>query len=191
MTRTRSSATGSLIGRSRPAQRQSATPLDRVIDSLGLEAATLHVSHQRPEPPEQGLIVDIDGTISDPSHRRHFLEGPSPDWLAFSQQLHLDAPREGAIAQVGRLSSTYMIILCSGRPSYVIGETASWLDRYNVRYDILVLRPPGDRVPGIEHKLRALASMRRHAVKVVAIVDDDDRVRLEFARRNMPSIDLQ
>lgn len=191
MKRVQSSATGSRIGRDIPADRQGATPFESAVDSLAVDVATLHVSRQRAEPPERVLIVDIDGTISDPSHRRHFLDGPSPDWVAFSQHLHLDAPREGAIAQLRRLSVTHMIVLCSGRPSYVLSETETWLDRYSVPYDLLALRPPGDRVPGIEHKLRVLGAMERRALQVVAIIDDDDRVRVEFARRGMPSVELQ
>jgi hypothetical protein len=182
--------TGLHIPAAIPTRREGATLLERVLDSLPADVATLHVSRQRAELPERVLIVDIDGTVSDPSHRRRFVEGPSPDWVKFSQLLHLDPPCDAVIAQLRRLCAIHTVILCSGRPSYVLDETTAWLDRNSVPYDVVALRPPGDLVPGIKHKLRVLDALEGQALMVVAIMDDDERVREEFTLRNVTPLEV-
>lgn len=40
------------------------------------------------------IIVDIDGTLADISHRRHHVEGDKKDWALFKQGMHKDTVNE-------------------------------------------------------------------------------------------------
>ena len=38
------------------------------------------------------IIVDLDGTIADERHRRHFIEGDDKDWLSYFKACGDDEP---------------------------------------------------------------------------------------------------
>ena len=38
------------------------------------------------------VLFDIDGTLTDVEHRRHFLSGAKPDWVSFFEEMVNDPP---------------------------------------------------------------------------------------------------
>jgi predicted kinase/uncharacterized HAD superfamily protein len=98
------------------------------------------IFHQR-----QAVIVDVDGTLADASHRIHYLKGKK-DWKAFfdamgDDALHTDIRR---LVELFRFSG-YTIILLSGRPEDYRRITENWLQKHNVRYDFLFMRKFNDK----------------------------------------------
>src|SRR3954463_2375714 len=90
------------------------------------------------------IVFDMDGVLSDAAGRQHFLESPSRDWEAF-----FDACGEDElIAEVARLLDVirddHRIVLLTARPLRVRPPTLAWLARYELRWDLLVMRDTGD-----------------------------------------------
>lgn len=174
-----------------PTEQDRETLLVMAMRCVPDRLATVHVSQQRDDLPERLLLVDIDGTISDPTHRRHLLEGGTPDWVRFSRLLNLDPPRSEFIERLRRLHMAHTVVLCSGRPSCALDDTVVWLDQNAVPYDFIAIRPAGDRVRGIEHKLRLLGALKEASLTVHAIIDDDEEVRAAFSLYGVSAIDPQ
>ena len=96
-------------------------------------------------------IFDIDGTLSDATHRLHFIlnhEGKkthSPHWNDFLAAAKYDPPID-AICTLYRLlrSCGANIILSTGRREDQREMTEEWLARQYLPHDGLFMRPLGD-----------------------------------------------
>ncbi|MDP8936202.1 MAG: hypothetical protein M3O23_00345, partial [Actinomycetota bacterium] len=87
------------------------------------------------------MVVDIDGVLSNADTRQHFLDDKRRrNWRAF-----FDACGEDTlIEEVGRLLQLLdpglVVVLLTGRPLRVQPLTMEWLERYGVRWDLLIMR---------------------------------------------------
>lgn len=90
------------------------------------------------------ILVDIDGTLADISHRRHHIEGKRKRWRKFFQAMNRDLPIAEVAAKVRRLSQDHTIILVSGRPEDYRDLTEQWLKKYRIPYRELYMRKTGD-----------------------------------------------
>jgi hypothetical protein len=123
------------------------------------------------------VIADLDGTLSDPGHRRHHLSSRTPDWVSFSMAAAEDPPLLREIQWLNAHGRTRPVVIISGRPSIAITLTQSWLQAHRVRWDAIALRPPGDRVRGTVHKIRVLAALRRFNLEPEFAFDDSQEAR--------------
>lgn len=94
-------------------------------------------------------IFDLDGTLSDGTHRLHLL--PKKDlhitssWTSFNMAAGDDAPIEDTIAVLNALSSSdKVIIILTGRSAEARAITEKWLDDNKVAYDYLIMRASHD-----------------------------------------------
>lgn len=91
------------------------------------------------------IIVDIDGTLADLTHRLHFLE--KRDYDGFYGALSKDKVKLNIVETVvnlGMLKSN-RIILCSGRPDTYRQETSDWLlVEAGLTCEALYMRAAGD-----------------------------------------------
>jgi len=92
---------------------------------------------------QRGIIVDIDGTLSDPTHRRHFMEGKK-DWKSFYDNMALDTPNQWCHYLVGKFVCDNAIILVSGRPDDYRKTTEEWLSKFGIPKTELFMRKSGD-----------------------------------------------
>lgn len=95
---------------------------------------------------QKAIIVDLDGTLCDNSHRQHFMEQRPKDWKSFYAGISEDVPNEWCewlLIQFEK-SQHMKIILVSGRPKDYLQQTESWLKEYSVPYDELFMRESGD-----------------------------------------------
>lgn len=90
------------------------------------------------------IIIDIDGTLSDPSNRRHFVEGDEKDWKSFNNAMGSDAVNEWCRLIISRFEEDHRIILVSGRSDEYRDITQKWLINNNIGYDALYMRKQGD-----------------------------------------------
>lgn len=95
------------------------------------------------------VIVDLDGTLSDGTHRLHLL--PTKDlhltesWSAFNGAAIGDKPIQNTIDVVNMLWRSGMgVIILTGRSDEVETDTLIWLDRYKVKFDHLIMRRAED-----------------------------------------------
>jgi hypothetical protein len=83
----------------------------------------------------KAIIVDIDGTIADISHRLHFLEKKTDkhkDWDGFYRACVDDKPIYDILdlVETVRLSGPYHVLFVTGRSDRVRTETERWLGHY-------------------------------------------------------------
>ena len=121
------------------------------------------------------VVFDIDGTLADVSERLHHVRKSRKGWNAFFQGMAQDKAIHAMVRLCNLLREGGVhIILCSGRSEEHRKETVAWLKRQGVRYDVLRLRPDGDRRSDTIVKRELLADVDRS--RVLFIVEDRDRV---------------
>jgi hypothetical protein len=90
------------------------------------------------------LIVDIDGTVADPTHRLHFIQRDAADWRAFYAAAVDDTPILEMVALVDILARHFTVVFVTGRSSEIDWETINWLAKHGLPTDYLYMRKEGD-----------------------------------------------
>ena len=90
------------------------------------------------------VVFDLDGTLSDDSHRRHFVE--EGDWKGYYRACPDDLPLEHVHIVWHALKATgkYHHWILTGRSDLVKPQTLVWLQKYGLAPDRLVMRVNGD-----------------------------------------------
>lgn len=120
----------------------------------------------------RAIIFDIDGTLSDPSHRLHHVRGERRDWAAFFAGLGDDLCHEPIAELASIVNGAVQVVLCTGRPEEHRRATEKWLARHSIRYAGLYMRPTGDTRPDYEVKARILRAIREDGYDPFLVVDD-------------------
>ena len=94
------------------------------------------------------VICDIDGTLADVEHRRHFVQGKKKDFMKFYEAMDQDAPMVDVIGMINlHWLSGWTVILCTGRPERYRARTTTWLKSVGylppVLQHTLRMRPEG------------------------------------------------
>jgi len=87
------------------------------------------------------FICDIDGTIADLTHRRHWVATKPQNWAAFEKTMHLDTPIDTICDAVRTLDKHgFTVVYCSGRGMQNYEVTRDWLERYDLPEGDLFMR---------------------------------------------------
>ena len=94
------------------------------------------------------VIFDLDGTLALIDKRRAIStkDNGKMDWGKFldPDNIQLDLPNQPVIDIANMLHSQgYLIYIFSGRSDKTEDATIAWLDKHNVSYDLLQMRPQG------------------------------------------------
>jgi phosphoglycolate phosphatase-like HAD superfamily hydrolase len=129
------------------------------------------------------VIVDIDGTIADVHHRLHHIEGRgrNKNWKAFFEAMDRDPPIPPVIAKVRELAADNEIVMLTGRPEDYRQRTVAWLERHDVPFEQLLMRPGGDRRSDFVTKEELLATL---AGREIRLAIDDRAPVCEMYRRH-------
>lgn len=130
----------------------------------------------------RAAIVDIDGVLSDAASRQHFLDAPRSDWRAFFDACGNDPLIEEVKVLLDELDSELRVVLLTARPSRVHELTEAWLKRYEIRWDLLIMRDFGDYSAAREFKQESIHQLREENFELV-IAFEDDRRNVEMLRR--------
>lgn len=87
----------------------------------------------------KAVIFDIDDTLSDTDHRQPL--AVAKNWSAFYDELSKDKPMRTVEILKALQENAIKIILLTGRPEKYREDTVAWLDKYDVKYDELLMRP--------------------------------------------------
>lgn len=90
------------------------------------------------------IIVDIDGTIADDSHRQHFLKQEPKQWKNYFDNCKHDKPIESMCSLVKMLEFHFNIVYCTGRPDRLRAHTEAWLYLNNLPLSKLLMRKDKD-----------------------------------------------
>ncbi len=142
----------------------------------------------RTEPVAGGpaVIFDIDGVLADAAGRQHYLEWG--DWRAFFDACGDDPVVEEIDRLLDLLDPTLTIVLLTGRPLRVQPHTLGWLERFQVRWDLLIMRPYGDSRDVDHFKRGSLAALREQDFDVRLALDDDPKNHAMYVDEGVPCI---
>lgn len=138
------------------------------------------------------LIVDLDGTLANDEHRAHHLrDASSRDWSSYFAACGGDSPINHII-QLVRILKIYggkRVHIYSGRSETARVDTLEWLERHNVPYDRLVMRPETERTDDHILKLRWLQNSGE-AENVWLILEDRNRVVAAWRAAGYPCLQV-
>lgn len=122
----------------------------------------------------EAIVFDVDGTLANNDHRQHLLIGQKPNWDAFFAAMAGDQPNEPIIKLYEALKNTgkYTCILVSGRPEIFRNQTIDWLNQNRIFFDLLKMRPAGDRRPDHEVKEEILRDLQTEGFQILFAIDD-------------------
>ena len=128
-------------------------------------------------------IFDLDGTLADCEHRKHFISDGKHDWVAFYAACVADTPIVEVIDTMEYLRlGGADIRVWSGRSEEVRKDTETWLynntplDSVQVRRN-LRMRSVGDYTPDEQLKKQWLEALDdEDRARLVAVFDDRDKV---------------
>jgi hypothetical protein len=133
------------------------------------------------------ILVDLDGTLADCTHRLHFVredmnEGLTKfkkDWKGFFDNMYNDAVNASLNEVLVALRQNHMIIFVTARPSNYYGVTARWLYEKagwsKTSYQIY-MRPAGDFREDSIVKKEILDKIIEEGHEILVVFDDRSSV---------------
>jgi phosphoglycolate phosphatase-like HAD superfamily hydrolase len=134
------------------------------------------------------VVFDLDGVLSDAASRQHYLEGVRRDWDAFFEACGDDPLIDEVARLLELLDPSLATILLTARPLRVRPQTLAWLERYRLRWDLLVMRDFGDYSSARAFKQRSLRELRRYGFDLQLAFEDDRRNLEMFRAEGVPCV---
>jgi hypothetical protein len=134
------------------------------------------------------VVFDVDGVLSDAAARQHYIKGPRPDWEAFFSASAEDPLIDEVATLLGLLSKELAIVLLTARPARTGALTVDWLTRYELRWDLLVMRRDHDYRPARAVKQEAVRQMLARGLDLKLCVEDDLRNVEMFRAEGLPAL---
>ncbi len=134
------------------------------------------------------VVVDIDGVLSDAVSRQHYVEAPLPDWRGFFDACGDDPVIDEVRVLLDLLDPGLAVVLLTARPVRVHHLTEAWLHRYEIRWDLLVMRPWGDYDASRDFKHLTVGDLRRHGFELRLAFEDDRRNVEMFHAEGVPCV---
>ena len=110
------------------------------------------------------VVLDLDGVISDATHRQHFLAAErsrDKDWHGFFHSCVDDPVIPHGAALAASVSPEMTVVILTARVDDIRDKTVAWLDANDIRRDWLILRGPREGGPSVDWK-RATPGSRSH-----------------------------
>jgi HAD superfamily, subfamily IIIB (Acid phosphatase) len=132
------------------------------------------------------VIFDIDGVLADAAGRQHYLDWG--DWKSFFDAVGDDPIIEEIERLLELLDRTLTVILVTGRPRRVQSPTIAWLERYAIRWDLLIMRERGDYSDVDHFKRETLHQLFAVGYDVRLALDDDPKNHAMYVSEGVPCI---
>lgn len=132
------------------------------------------------------LLCDIDGTLADLTHRRHYIAQRPKNYEAF----HAAADRDTVIKPVAEIVISlhrdgWRVILCSGRPESSREMTRRWMLDNFIPFDRLYMRPNNDFRADDLIKSELLDRILADGFNPMLVIDDRMRVLRMWQARGL------
>ena len=136
--------------------------------------------------PARAVIFDIDGVLADAAGRQHYLDWG--DWRSFFDACGDDPVIDEIERLLALLDPSLLIVLLTGRPRRVQPHTLAWLERYGIRWDLLIMREFGDYSGVDEFKRESLRELRAGGFDIQLALDDDPKNHAMYVSEGVPCI---
>ena len=129
---------------------------------------------------KHAVIVDLDGTLAEFDHTQvaHLVLGAEKHWDPFFEYMKDAAVIENVLRLVTILKQQGQnILICSGRPESHKQHSVDWMEKHNIPFDGVYLRPDyADEVPDEEVKKVLLQKIHDDGFSPWLVLDDRDAV---------------
>ena len=143
---------------------------------------------EAPVQPGPAVVFDMDGVLSDASSRQHFLDHPRRDWEAFFAACGDDELIDEVARLLEVLDAAHQVVLLTARPQRVRPQTLAWLDRYKLRWDLLIMRDAGDYSASRSFKRGSVGDLRAYGFDLRLAFEDDRRNVAMFHAEGVPCV---
>lgn len=130
--------------------------------------------------PKPCVVFDVDGTLAqfDAEGLGHLVHGTVKHWQAFHEAMANADPISPVAHLLRRLkASGEKIVICSGRPEGWVEYTTAWLQKHDLEFDAIYLRPSDTNTasdPDVKRLL--LEKMKADGFAPWIVVDDRSSV---------------
>jgi FMN phosphatase YigB (HAD superfamily) len=124
------------------------------------------------------IVFDIDGTLANVDHRRHWVASKPKNWAAWNSAMHLDTVNEDIVWMLNNFVRDIdtRVVLASGRGSETRAVTEVWLEKHNIYYDSLYMRAIGDNRKDSIVKVELLQEITKDYARPWLWIDDRQQV---------------
>lgn len=95
--------------------------------------------------PKKAIIVDVDGTVMDISHRLKYIEGEKKDWKKFfdEEEVSKDKVNKEVVEKINKIKqeTSLPVVVITGRPENLREITEKQLRESGLDFDELVMKP--------------------------------------------------
>ena len=141
--------------------------------------------------PGPAVVFDLDGVLANGEHRQHLLKPPpgrKKDWKTFFARAGDDILIEEVARLTLLIDRSVTRVLLTARPTSIEDITLAWLDRFQLAWDLLVMRPEGAYAPSPVAKKAAVDELRAYGFDILLAFDDDRRNVDMFHAERIPCI---
>ncbi len=138
--------------------------------------------------PGPTVVFDMDGVLSDAAGRQHHLDRPYRDWESFFEACGDDALIDEVARLLDVIDEGHRVVLLTARPVRVRRQTLGWLERYDLRWDLLIMRDAGDYGAARDFKRWTVAELRASGFDLRLAFEDDRRNVDMFHAEGVPCI---
>lgn len=123
------------------------------------------------------IIVDLDGTLADVRPVRHYVTGKKRNFEKFHEYACTEAKPNGYVGDlIDRYYAGADILLVTGRHEKWRTKTDVWLNKHDIRYDWMWMRPNDDFRKDVELKWQIYNDRIAARYNVLFAVDDNPRI---------------
>lgn len=139
---------------------------------------------------EKAVVVDIEGTLSDPTHRMHYIKGGLiKKWPQFFKSFKDDKVHLWCKKLLENLPVKK--ILLTGRPENYRNITEEWLKENDISYDILLMRKKGDFRKDFIAKKELFEKHIKDKYEVIFAIDDQPQIIEMWESLDIPALKVQ
>ena len=132
---------------------------------------------------EKAIIVDLDGTLADITHRVHHVQSTKKNWKAFYEAIPHDVPNGWCIELILAMKGRgYQILFLTGRDDLHMEKSREWLSRHAIPFDRLYMRKVGDHRQDDVVKSEIYQREIKNQYEILFVVEDRLKV-VEMWRR--------
>ena len=126
---------------------------------------------------QKAIICDLDGTLADVEHRQVHVQSKPKNWKAFHEGMVDDKLNVWCAELLSAMKKEgYRIILLTGRDEPYRKLTIEWLKRFDISYDLLLMRADKDFRPDDIVKKEIYQNVIKPEYDVIFVVDDRKKV---------------
>ena len=133
-------------------------------------------------------MFDLDGVLSDAAGRQHYLAAERKDWHAFFSAVGEDPLVEEVARLLSLLAPELTVVLLTARPLRVRPQTLQWLERHELRWDLLVMREDDAELLATAFKQRTVTELRAAGLELLLAFEDDRRNVAMFHAEGVPCV---